>query len=312
VHRGRHRESQVRVATSLVVALGSEAHGQCRVQYPGGNMAQSLLSEPGISGVHPIASLSAGSFLVQKYTRGAGEIEWRHPHHRIVLPLMDTQTRPMTVQFEGGPARQFFWKSSFGFVPAGTQTRVATSAATALQILWSPDRETAGSLEPLVPFDHPFIQPGLHAIACEIVRDAPDRLLVESIGRAILITLMRHFGGTRIEVPRAHGLSRERMRRVVDYVESHLGEDLTLDTLAGVACLSPHHLSRSFHRATGLGLHRYVVQRRIERAKDLVLESKLPMAEIAWMVGFGSQAAFTKRFHEEVGESPARLRRARS
>ena len=165
---------------------------------------------------------------------------------------------------------------------------------------------------PTDTFDHPFIQPGLHAIACEIVRDAPDRLLVESIGRAILITLMRHFGGTRIEVPRAHGLSRERMRRVVDYVESHLGEDLTLDTLAGVACLSPHHLSRSFHRATGLGLHRYVVQRRIERAKDLVLESKLPMAEIAWMVGFGSQAAFTKRFHEEVGESPARLRRARS
>jgi AraC family transcriptional regulator len=273
-------------------------------------MAQPALSSPSISRVHPFTSLCVGPFLVQKFTRDGGEIEWRHPHHRIVLPLTDTDVRPMTVQFERGRTREFVWHSSFGFVPAGTQTRVVTSAATALQLLWAPDPETAGRLEPLVPFEHPFIQSSLHAIARELDRDVPDRLLVESIGSAILITLMRHFGGRGFEVPRAHGLSRERLRRIVDYVDSHLGEELTLDILAGIACLSPHHLSRSFHRATGLGLHRYVVQRRVDRAKRLVLESDLSMAEIAWTVGFGSQAAFTKHFHQKVGQSPARLRRA--
>ncbi len=273
-------------------------------------MTQTMSCGPAISGLHPIASLSAGAFLAQKFTRGGGEIEWRQPHHRIVLPLTDADDRTLTVQFEGGRTRDFIWHSSFAFVPAGTQTRVVTSAATALQIMWAPDRETAGSLEPLVPFEHPFIQPSLHAIAREIVCGTPDRLLVETVGTAILIQLMRHFSGKGIELSRPHGLSRERLRRIVDYVESHLGEYLTLDTLAGIACLSPHHLSRSFHRATGVGLHRYVVQRRIERAKHLVLQSELSMAEIAWTVGFGSQAAFTKRFHQEVGQSPARLRRA--
>jgi AraC family transcriptional regulator len=223
---------------------------------------------------------------------------------------MEVESRPLTVQFEGGRTREFVWHSSFAFVPAGTQTRVATSAATAVQMMWSPDPETAGGLEPLVPFEHPFIQPSLHAIAREIVSGTADGLFVETIGKAIQIELMRHFGGKALELPRTHGMSRERLRRIVDYIESHLGEVLTLDTLAGIACLSPHHLSRSFRRATGVGLHRYVVQRRIERAKHLVLESELSMAEIAWMVGFGSQAAFTRRFHQEVGQSPARLRRA--
>jgi AraC-like DNA-binding protein len=274
-------------------------------------MTQSVLCGPRVIGLDPIASLSAGAFLAQRFARGTGEVEWRLPHHRIVLPLTDAEARPVTVQFDGGRTRDFVWHSSFAFVPAATQTRVVTSAATALQLIWAPDPETVGSVEPLVPFEHPFIQPSLLAIAHEIARDTPDRLLVETIGNAIVIKLMRHFCARGIEVPQAQGLSRERMRRIVDYVESHLGEELTLHTLAGIACLSPHHLSRSFHRAAGLGLHRYVVQRRIERAKHLVLESELSMAEIAWRVGFGSQAAFTKRFHQEVGQSPARLRRAR-
>ncbi len=197
--------------------------------------------------------------------------------------------RTVTVQLEGGRTREFIWRDTFGFYPAGTHARVATSAATSLQILWSPDPEAAGSLDVLVPFEDPFIQANLHVIAGELATDAPDRLLVECVGNAVLLKLMRHFGGRRFDVPRAQGLSQERMRRVIDYIDSHLGEDLTLDTLAGIACLSPHHLSRSFHRAAGVGLHRFVVQRRVDRAKHLVLGSDLSMAEIAWRVWPGSQ-----------------------
>jgi AraC family transcriptional regulator len=110
----------------------------------------------------------------------------------------------------------------------------------------------------------------------------------------------------------SNGLSRERLKRVRDYIEEHLADRLTLDEIAEVACLSPYHLSRSFKLATGIGLHRYVVIRRIERAKGLILKTALPLAEITWAVGFDSQASFTARFRREVGITPGRLRAGQS
>jgi transcriptional regulator GlxA family with amidase domain len=60
-----------------------------------------------------------------------------------------------------------------------------------------------------------------------------------------------------------------RLRRVFEYIDAHLDQDLTLAELAGVACLSPCHFSRSFKDAMGVGPQRYTMQRRVERAKNL-------------------------------------------
>jgi AraC-like DNA-binding protein len=263
-----------------------------------------------VPGLHTIDSLTAGAISVSKFTRGDGEVVWRHPQHRIVLPLTGVDARQVTVQFEGGKVKNFVWHDAVGFYPAGTQTRIVTTAATSLQLLWTPDPKTAGRLEPLLPFDDPLIATCSHAIARELDSGTPDQLFVESLGQAIVIKLMRHFSpAAAVEAPHTSGLSRERLRRLVEYVDAHLGDELTLDALAAVACLSPYHLSRSFRRAMGVGLHRYVVQRRIERARRLVLETDLSMAAIAWTVGFESQAAFTKRFRHEIGQTPSHLRR---
>src|SRR6516162_1795812 len=78
-----------------------------------------------------------------------------------------------------------------------------------------------------------------------------DRLLVESLATAMCVRLARHFVG-RLQLPTSGGLSPERLQRVRDYVEAHLGEDLSLTVLAEIACLSPYHFSRSFTQATGL------------------------------------------------------------
>lgn len=161
----------------------------------------------------------------------------------------------------------------------------------------------------MVPFHDSFIAMNARAIACELEEESPDPLFIESLGHAILIRYLRQFSSHSVEVARLSGLSRERLRRVLDYIEAHLAYTLTLDALAGVACLSPFHLSRSFRRAMGVGLHRYVVQRRIDRAKQLVLDSDLAIAEIAAAVGFESAAAFSTRFRQFVGQSPSSLRR---
>ncbi len=271
-------------------------------------MAKRLDLPAQVPNLKTLASVSAARISASKFSRD-GEVVWRQPQNRIVLPLSGLHGRPVTVQFDGGRTKEFLWHGQLGFYPAGAETRTVAGISTSLHLLWTPDAETAGLLEPLNPFEDDLISMWATAIASELDSEAPDRLFVESLGNAAILRLKRIFSDKAGATPRSSGMSRERLRRVTEYIDAHLGDDLTLDVLADIACLSAHHLSRSFHRTVGVRLHRYVLQRRIERAKQLILETELSMAEIGWMVGFGSQAAFTKRFHQEVGQSPARLRR---
>jgi AraC family transcriptional regulator len=105
-------------------------------------------------------------------------------------------------------------------------------------------------------------------------------------------------------------LSRDRLNRVQDYIEAHLDDRLSLTELAGVACLSPYHFSRSFKQATGVGPQRYVMQRRLERAKTLMRRSNQPLAFIAQEAGFVDQSHLTSIFRREMGMTPGRYRAA--
>ena len=95
-----------------------------------------------------------------------------------------------------------------------------------------------------------------------------------------------------------------------DYVEAHLDDDLSLTTLAGIACLSPYHFSRSFKQATSVGPQRYVIQRRLERAKRLLRQTHQPLAWIAQEAGFADQSHLTQIFRREIGVTPGRFRAA--
>jgi AraC family transcriptional regulator len=106
------------------------------------------------------------------------------------------------------------------------------------------------------------------------------------------------------------GLSAERLRRVYDYIEAHLGDDLSLTVLADVACLSPYHFSRSFKEAARVGLQRYVIQRRLERAKTLMRRTNQPLARIAQEAGFADQSHLNAIFRREMGVTPGRFRAA--
>ena len=88
-------------------------------------------------------------------------------------------------------------------------------------------------------------------------------------------------------------------------MEAHLGEELSIDALANEACLSPFHFARAFKAATGTASHRYLTDRRIMCARTLIFEGLLPpLAEIADVCGFSSQAHFTRWFKRIVGVTP--------
>ena len=99
-------------------------------------------------------------------------------------------------------------------------------------------------------------------------------------------------------------LDPRRLRRVIDFIEAHLGEDLTIETLAKEAYLSPFHFARAFKAATGTSPHRYLIDRRIKCAKALIAEGELRLTEIADKCGFSSQAHFTRWFKQLVGTTP--------
>ena len=262
-----------------------------------------------VAGLRVLDEVPTRSVLAQRVTRTDGEVTWRQPLHRIVVPPRLTKPHPIVFQVEGGPTRQALWNDNLGFVPANVELRSVSAGATAVHLLWRPDPETAGRLEPMLPFHDSFISVNARAIASELEGEAPDPLFVESLGHTIIVRYMRQFSTRGLAAPRSSGLSRQRLRRVVDYIESHLGDALTLDVIAEIACLSPYHLSRSFRRAMGIGLHRYVVQRRIDRARQLVLSTDLAVSQIAVAVGFESPAAFATRFRQYTGQSPSSLRR---
>ena len=94
------------------------------------------------------------------------------------------------------------------------------------------------------------------------------------------------------------------LRRVTDYIEANLTDDLTLAEIADVAHMSPHYFSRAFRNSTGIPPHRYVIDRRIEKAKTLLSENRMPLVQVGLSVGFQNQSHFTTLFHKRTGVTP--------
>ncbi len=94
------------------------------------------------------------------------------------------------------------------------------------------------------------------------------------------------------------------------HIAAHYGENLTLDSLARVATVSPSHLIRLFKRQMGTTPHDYLLRYRISRAKELLAETTLTSAAIARRVGFNSESNFSYRFKQIVGQGPRAYRQA--
>jgi transcriptional regulator GlxA family with amidase domain len=91
---------------------------------------------------------------------------------------------------------------------------------------------------------------------------------------------------------------------------AHLHESIDLESIAEAACLSPFHFHRLFKAAFGMTPHEFLVARRFEKSRRLLTKSSLSMTEIAWAVGFESQASFSKFFTKSAGLSPKAFRKA--
>jgi AraC-like DNA-binding protein len=105
-------------------------------------------------------------------------------------------------------------------------------------------------------------------------------------------------------------LPKWRLKRVVEYIDTHLDQPITLASLAAPAGLTRMHFAAQFRAATGIRPHEYLLRRRIEFAQSLLSGSAMPIAEIAFSVGFQTQSHFTTVFKRFVGDTPYQWRRS--
>jgi AraC family transcriptional regulator len=94
----------------------------------------------------------------------------------------------------------------------------------------------------------------------------------------------------------------------MQYIAANLKNDIRLSDLARVANFSTFHFARAFRKATGESPHRFVRGCRLERAKDLLAEDDMSVAEIALACNFSSQSSFTRAFTRAFGVSPGKFR----
>jgi AraC family transcriptional regulator len=133
---------------------------------------------------------------------------------------------------------------------------------------------------------------------------------LDSLALAFHAHVMRRYGA----VPASPsgigaGLAPWQLRRVHAFADANLDADPSIADLAGECRLSPSHFARAFSASTGTSPHKWLVNRRIERAKQLLLGGGHELSQIALACGFVDQSHFTRVFGRSEGESPGRWRR---
>lgn len=111
--------------------------------------------------------------------------------------------------------------------------------------------------------------------------------------------------------PLRGGLQAWQQKRVVEFIEQHLAEDVSLAALAELVHLSLYHFARLFKQSFGAPPHRYHMIRRMERARSLLQKPALSVTEIGIRIGFRETSSFTRAFRRFTGLTPTEYRRHR-
>ena len=115
-------------------------------------------------------------------------------------------------------------------------------------------------------------------------------------------------GAWPVERASTRGLPWPRLRRVCEFIQHNLNQQLTLLNLAAVVHMSPYHFARLFKQSAGVPPHRFVLGRRIARASALLQESQLPIGEVGRLVGFRTPSYFPTAFRRMTGITPSAYR----
>jgi AraC family transcriptional regulator len=165
--------------------------------------------------------------------------------------------------------------------------------------------------EPVLGFRHDALARGLAELSKELeIQDdvfplMADGWMLQALAHMVRVTNARDPVGA----GQSRGLAPWQLRRAMDFMHAHLSGNISLKQLASACDLSVSYFARGFKNGTGVSPHRWLVETRIEKAKDLLLNTKMPLAEVAVACGFADQCHLTRKFRRATGDTPAAWRR---
>jgi AraC family transcriptional regulator len=161
-------------------------------------------------------------------------------------------------------------------------------------------------LIPQLAIDDPVIQQLALALKLEIQTGCMSgRLYGELLGTALAARLVQNYAVSKPTIEfKASGLPQSQLTRVIDYMKANLTQDLSILDLATLTGISESHFSRSFKRSVGISPYQYLMQQRVERAKQLLEQQSRAISTIALDCGFANQTHFTKVFRQMTGMTP--------
>jgi AraC family transcriptional regulator len=137
---------------------------------------------------------------------------------------------------------------------------------------------------------------------------AGDSFYGESMASALAVHLLREYGRQSVEPQHTHvGLSREMLKRAIEYIQEQLETNLTVSEIARTVHMSPHHFTLRFKQSTGQSPYRYVIEARARKAKELLTSGRFSISEIAHQVGFADQSHLARHIKRLFGITPRML-----
>ncbi len=261
-------------------------------------------------------------FRVEEVATPPGECPETAPANHIVWTTMGTSKLVETIT----AARRSRWQVQPGTMnlsPAGLAVSGRSShLGTIVMVELAPRLVSAAApsggrveLRPAYGVDDPLLAQLVAALRDEASAGATAGgcLYVESLGIALAAHLVHKYAAAAPPPRDQHGaLSASELRRVLEYIDAHLGTDIALDHLAQAAGMNVFAFVRHFKQATGLPPHQYVLRRRIERARSLLADTGVSLVEIALRCGFGDQSSFSTAFRRWTRLTPGGYRRTLS
>ncbi|BAC91168.1 helix-turn-helix domain-containing protein [Gloeobacter violaceus] len=238
------------------------------------------------------------------------------PHHVICINAGTPVTLQQTVDgksktidsIPGGvgiyPANRwqtFYWHQEAEFLQLYLEPMLLNQLGTELY-----DKDQIELIPQLTSCIDPLIYQIAIALKTTLETDGVgSKLYSDLMANALAVHILCRYSTNKSSIQHDSGrLSDQQLDRVINYIDEHLDQNLSLAELAALARLSSYHFARLFKRSTGIAPHQYHIRRRVERAKRLLLARELSIAEVAQVVGFASQGHLNYHFKRVVGIAP--------
>lgn len=277
------------------------------------------MQQPAISSSpSPNPAVDQAAITVEELRNPPGEDTCQYDQHALFMSLAPKPV-PYVQRQDGKTHSSLYRAGDMLITPAGTPLKIQWQAPEhGVAILLSDGflrqvaRETMGDrcdrtqLIPEFQIRHPQLEAMARLLHSEAQQGGTgSQLYLDSMANVVALHLLRHHTTTRPQlVLYEGGLPPRQLQQVLDYIESHLDQNLKLETLAQLLDMSQFHFSRLFKQSMGASPYRYLIAQRVERAKLLLKGTDKPITDIAFDCGFNSHSHLSKQFRQVTGMTP--------